>query len=320
MPGGERARAPLEIEELELLQQLVDGDHRGAQAQTTPLLQPGRDRNFFGCRGNTSDRFGGLVDQAAHGTKPDAAQPDCRRTFEQLRATTSGAVAIARPPRLPSLTAVAAEKNLKAASVAAPDRNSSVRRGPGFTTPRLSVMEKSKSKNVAIMVVGVDGSAGAAEALRWAVAEARLRKARLRIVHAWTYGYAGMPLGSFGALGGFDSYEALGINAVDLQQAAEDLLDRTVGEVSGEVEDVDVERHVVEGGAAQVLIGVVADADLLVVGSRGHGGFVGLMLGSVSQQCVSHAPCPVVVVHSRKATIDDVEIARAPATQNVAPA
>lgn len=179
-------------------------------------------------------------------------------------------------------------------------------------------MEKSKSKKVATLVVGVDGSAGAAEALRWAVAEARLRKARLRIVHAWTYGYAGMPLGTFGALGGFDSYEALGINAVDLQQAAEDLLDRTVGDVSGEVEDVDVERHVVEGGAAQVLIGVVADADLLVVGSRGHGGFVGLMLGSVSQQCVSHAPCPVVVVHSRKATADDDEIARAHATENVA--
>src|SRR5438309_5398528 len=166
------------------------------------------------------------------------------------------------------------------ASVAARAPNSCVRRGPGLTTPRLSAVEKSKLKSVATVVVGVDGSAGAAEALRWAVAEARLRKARLRIVHAGTYGYTGMPLGGFGAMGGFDSYVSLGIDSVDLQTAAEDLLDRAIGEVAGGVEDIEVERHVVEGGAAQVLIGAEVGADLLVVGSRGHGGFVGLMLGS----------------------------------------
>jgi nucleotide-binding universal stress UspA family protein len=150
-------------------------------------------------------------------------------------------------------------------------------------------VENSKLKNVATVVVGVDGSAGAAEALLWAIAEARLRKAPLRIVNAWNYGYTGMPLGALGAMGGFDSYVSVDIDTVDLQRAAEELLERAIAEVAGEVEGVEVERHVVQGGAAQVLIGAAVGADLLVVGSRGHGGFVGLMLGSVSQQCVSHA-------------------------------
>jgi nucleotide-binding universal stress UspA family protein len=178
--------------------------------------------------------------------------------------------------------------------------------------------EDSKSKQVAAVVVGVDGSAGAAEALRWAVAEARLRKAQLRIVHAWTYGYTGMPVGGFGAMGGFESYVSLGIDAADLQRAAEDLLEKVISEVAGGVEGVEIARQVVAGAAAQVLIGAAVGADLLVVGSRGHGGFVGLMLGSVSQQCVHHAPCPVVVVHSPKATATDHELAHAAATESAA--
>ena len=182
---------------------------------------------------------------------------------------------------------------------------------------RLCVVKNKNVKNVATVVVGIDGSAGAAEALRWAVAEARIRKARLRIVHAWTYGYAGMPLGGFGAMGGFDSYIPSEIDSNDLQRAAEELLERAIGEVRG-IEAIEVERHVVEGGAAQVLIAAAVGADLLVVGSRGHGGFVGLMLGSVSQQCVSHAPCPVVVVRSPGAMANDHELARAVATTSMA--
>ncbi|MGH7761490.1 MAG: universal stress protein [Candidatus Dormibacteraceae bacterium] len=173
-------------------------------------------------------------------------------------------------------------------------------------------------KNVATVVVGVDGSAGATEALRWAVVEARLRNVRLRIVHAWTYDYTGLPLGGFAAMGGFEPYVSLGTDTVDVQRAAEDLLERAISEVAGEVEGVELERHVVEGGAAHVLIGAALGANLLVVGSRGHGGFAGLMLGSVSQQCVSHAPCPVVVVHWPKATTDDHELARAPGTESIA--
>jgi nucleotide-binding universal stress UspA family protein len=189
---------------------------------------------------------------------------------------------------------------------------------PGCRSARLCVVKNKNVKNVATVVVGIDGSAGAAEALRWAIAEARLRKARLRIVHAWTYGYASMPLGDFGAMGGFDSYIPPEIDSNELQRAAEDLLERALAEVAGGVEGIEVERHVVEGGAAQGLIAAAVGADLLVVGSRGHGGFVGLMLGSVSQQCVSHAPCPVVVVRSPEAMANDHELAHAVATTSMA--
>ncbi|MGH7764788.1 MAG: universal stress protein, partial [Candidatus Dormibacteraceae bacterium] len=104
------------------------------------------------------------------------------------------------------------------------------------------------------MVVGVDGSAGAAEALRWAVAEAHLRNARLRIVYAWTYGYAGLPLGGFGVMGGVDSYVPFDdIDPVELQKAAEDLVETAIAKVAGGVRGVEVERRVVEGGAAQLL-------------------------------------------------------------------
>jgi len=60
---------------------------------------------------------------------------------------------------------------------------------------------------------------------------------------------------------------------------------------------VEIERRVVEGRPAAVLVNESQGADLLVVGSRGHGGFAGLLLGSVSQQCAHHAACPVVIVH-----------------------
>ena len=170
-------------------------------------------------------------------------------------------------------------------------------------------------KNVATVVVGVDGSAGAAEALRWAVAEARLRKGRLRVVHAWTYGYSGLPMSSFAAMGGFDSYVPFDdIDPVELQKAAEAVVETAIAKVDGGVRGVHVERRVVEGGAAQVLIGAAVGADLLVVGSRGHGGFAGLMLGSVSQQCVHHAPCPVVVVRSHQSIANDHELAHSTAT------
>jgi len=147
------------------------------------------------------------------------------------------------------------------------------------------------------VVVGVDGSDGAKEALRWALAEARLRKAPLRIVHAWTYAYMGVAVGGFGYMGGFGPNSVIEVENTDLQRAAEELVDHLIGAVAGDVKDVEIERQVIDGSAAEVLVGAVDAGDLLVVGSRGHGGFSGLLLGSVSQQCVHHAPCPVVVVH-----------------------
>jgi nucleotide-binding universal stress UspA family protein len=152
------------------------------------------------------------------------------------------------------------------------------------------------------LVVGIDGSAGASEAFRWAIAEARLRNSRLLTVHAWRLGYWAGPGGGYGYVGGaFDPYPAGGVG--DRQEAAEELLEKATG--GPETDGVEIVRRAVEGDAAKVLIDAAAEGDLLVVGSRGHGGFVGLMLGSVSQQCAHHAPCPVVIVHAPKPAVLD---------------
>ena len=138
-----------------------------------------------------------------------------------------------------------------------------------------------------VIVVGVDQSEGAKAALRFALEEARLRQAKLRVVHAWQFGYIGAP--------GFEgSLPAVGGDLAEFHEAAEAALDETL---RGVVADgVAIERRVDQGAAAPVLIEESRDADLLVVGSRGHGGFAQLLLGSVSQQCAQHAFCPVVIV------------------------
>ena len=129
---------------------------------------------------------------------------------------------------------------------------------------------------MSVIVVGVDYSAGAKEALRFALEEAKLRRARLRAVHAWQFGYIGVT-GMEGAL------PAVGGELHEFRDAAADALDSTLSETIPDVGDVDVERRVVEGAPAAVLVEESREADLLVVGSRGHGGFAQLLLGSVSQ-------------------------------------
>jgi nucleotide-binding universal stress UspA family protein len=143
-----------------------------------------------------------------------------------------------------------------------------------------------------MIVVGVDNSAEPKEALRFALEEAQLRDATLRAVHSWRYGYIG---GS-----GLEADPVLvGAGLGDAREAAEAELDATMAEVVGdEVLEVQIERRVVEGRAAQVLVDESRDSELLVVGSRGLGGFSGLLLGSVSQQCAQHADCPVVIVRA----------------------
>jgi nucleotide-binding universal stress UspA family protein len=87
-----------------------------------------------------------------------------------------------------------------------------------------------------------------------------------------------------------------------LQRAAHEELDSWMATVADEGDSIDVERDVVEGPAASVLVRAAEGAELLVVGSRGHGGFAGLLLGSVSQQCAHHASCPVVIIRGREHT------------------
>jgi nucleotide-binding universal stress UspA family protein len=131
------------------------------------------------------------------------------------------------------------------------------------------------------VVVGVDGSDGAVAALHWAVEEARLRAATLTVVHGWEVPYAG----EMTDLG--DVQEACG-------RAAIELVDHMV-EAAG-LDTEQVERRVVHDAPVQAIADAAEGADLVVVGSRGRGGFTGLLLGSVSHQVSRHSDRPVVVV------------------------
>jgi nucleotide-binding universal stress UspA family protein len=138
------------------------------------------------------------------------------------------------------------------------------------------------------IVVGVDGSEHSRRALEWAVREAGLRGAALTVlaVHEvasnhWT----GHP----------ELYPADQPAAEAVRRAAEDAVQKAVSQVGGPG-PASVTVRAVSGLAAQELVAASADADLVVVGSRGGGGFAQLMLGSVSHQVVSHATSPVVVI------------------------
>jgi nucleotide-binding universal stress UspA family protein len=141
---------------------------------------------------------------------------------------------------------------------------------------------------MARIVVGIDGSDESKAALGWAVEEARIRHATVTVVHAWTLPtYIGLGVAP-GAM----------IEPSLLRDAAEERAAKAIHDVVGDAKDVHVESKAVEATAARALIEEADGADLLVVGSRGHGGFAGLLLGSVSQQCAAHGPCPVVIVRT----------------------
>jgi nucleotide-binding universal stress UspA family protein len=139
------------------------------------------------------------------------------------------------------------------------------------------------------IVVGVDGSPASIEALRWALAEAAARRSPLLVVRAWSHPFVTSPLGAVAPSLDRETLAALAT-------AATEELERALAAARAAESEVKLETSVVEGGAAAVLLEAAQGADLLVVGSRGRGGFSGLLLGSVSQQCLHHAPCPVVVV------------------------
>jgi len=139
------------------------------------------------------------------------------------------------------------------------------------------------------IVVGVDGSDGSTAALEFAAEEAALREAPLRIVAAWdvpaaVYGSGFTPAVDAGTL------EALGGRMQELADEAAETAKRLQPSIQ-------VEAAAVAGQPADVLLERAAGAGLIVVGRRGLGGFKTLLLGSVSQQVVHHATCPVVVVN-----------------------
>jgi nucleotide-binding universal stress UspA family protein len=129
-----------------------------------------------------------------------------------------------------------------------------------------------------LIVVGIDGSEASKHALRWAVRQAEQTGAELVALTAWH-----LP-------------EMYGYVSRDYDVDAANMLEGVLKEVLDPPPPVTERSRVVEGRAASVLIEASKDADLLVVGTRGHGGFEGMLLGSVSQHTVQHAACPVVVV------------------------
>ncbi|WP_298591173.1 universal stress protein [uncultured Kocuria sp.] len=135
----------------------------------------------------------------------------------------------------------------------------------------------------AAIVVGVDGSQQSVQALRWAARMATALGAGIRAVGAWEYPaeYAGyVPLGS-------DNFDEITQKRVD----------KAVHEAFGDDVPAGLSTSVVFGHPSKVLVHESEDATMLVVGRRGHGGFRGLLLGSVSAACVAHASCPVLVIH-----------------------
>jgi nucleotide-binding universal stress UspA family protein len=145
---------------------------------------------------------------------------------------------------------------------------------------------------MAKIVVGIDGSDESKDALRWALEEARLRRTEVVAVHAWE---APPPVAAFEPAPALDLVTIL----PQLQEGADKLAASVVAEVVGDDSEVKVEPVAPEGAAAAALIEAAADAEMIVVGSRGRGGFVALVLGSVSQQVAAHAPCPVLI-HRRR--------------------
>ncbi len=134
------------------------------------------------------------------------------------------------------------------------------------------------------IVVGVDGSDQSRLALARAVEEARLRDGVVEAVYAWS------PPIYWGGL-------EYGVSQLPTRTEVEDAARYRLDEVLASLPpDVPVEALVVEGPAARVLVDISRGAELLVVGSRGRGGFAGLVLGSTSHGVVGHAHCPVLVV------------------------
>lgn len=134
------------------------------------------------------------------------------------------------------------------------------------------------------IIVGVDGSTSSVDAARWAVRQAELTGGTLIAIISWEAPVQyGMEFPN---------------EPTDWEELARATLASALGEL-GVLGDTEITQLVVHGHAARVLIDASAEADLLVVGSRGHGGFVGMLLGSISEYVIAHAECPVLVVHHR---------------------
>ena len=139
------------------------------------------------------------------------------------------------------------------------------------------------------IVVGVDGSEASLKAVIWAAHEAKLRNSEIEIIHSWSMPFVVDPMAMMPTM--FPTEEMVAD------------ANKIVAAAAKKVSSIDPKIHVItrveRGSASEHLITASKSADLLVVGSRGHGGFAGLLLGSVAQQVANHASCPAVIVPAR---------------------
>ncbi len=145
-------------------------------------------------------------------------------------------------------------------------------------------MDSNKSKTNHQIVVGVDGSESSKNALRWAARLAPSMKATIHAIVAWEY-----PIVS-GLEGGLPS-------TWKPDETAKEILNNSLLAVFGKERPAGLIGGISQGHPTFVLLDASKDAEMLIVGSRGLGGFAGLLLGSVSSTCAEHAKCPVLVVH-----------------------
>lgn len=150
------------------------------------------------------------------------------------------------------------------------------------------------------IVIGYDGSESSQKALLWAADDCDRRGCALNVVRAWTVATATRPESwSPSYVPGLPEFEA----------AVKEQTERCVADLLGDYPNVDWSVHAVYGPPAKALIAASEQADLLVVGNGGGGGLSALLVGSVSDQCVKHAHCPVVVVNAE----DEVDSTEDPA-------
>lgn len=145
-------------------------------------------------------------------------------------------------------------------------------------------METKNDKTEHVIVVGVDGSESSKNALRWAARLAPSLGATVHAIVAWEYPIV------FGLEGGIPG-------AWKPDETAKEILGNVLDSVFGNARPAGLKGSISQGHPTFVLLDASKDADMLVVGSRGLGGFSGLLLGSVSSNCAEHAKCPVLVVH-----------------------
>lgn len=164
--------------------------------------------------------------------------------------------------------------------------------GPATPVPHGAASEQERkaaevemnASNKDRIVVGVDGSPEAEAALRWAHAAAQRTGATLDVVTAWSLPAAfSWDVGAYG---------------IDWQGDAEKSLQASLDQVFGSERPANLRTFALEGDPAHRLIEHARSAQMLVVGNRGRGGFLGLLLGSVSSKCAAHATCPVLIVHA----------------------